>query len=143
MQTVADMLNHDRVSDLHKQIESFLAFSWERHRLNYWLGAFATLAAIILGLAITVAGVLNHSLIAAILGAVVSALLSIQNAFKFIEKSNHWERKHNDAKALRDRLTYKVKEEREFQELVDSWLHLKADLVEKMPQVSSISSRNE
>src|SRR5207249_346303 len=89
------------------QLKGFLDYSWRKHRLHFWLNALIVLAGILLGASVILVGALNYGLQAAVLGAVISFLLGVQNAFKFAERANLWEIKHNEAKEIRDRLKYK------------------------------------
>ena len=83
-------------------------------------------------------GALGYSLLAAIFGAVLTCLIGIQNAFKFSERASLWETKHNDAKKVKDLLRYRSSNEDDFQLVVDAWLKLKQELLEKMPQTTEM-----
>jgi hypothetical protein len=119
-----------------KQLESFLKYSWKKHKRHFYWSTATAIAGIVLGSAVVITGALNLGFWAAVLGAAVSVLLGIQNHFKFAERANLWEVKHNDAKGVRDRLRYKVRTDEAFQLLIDDWLALKKGLLDDMPRLS-------
>jgi hypothetical protein len=124
----------DKVDMLKTQVSNFLRYSWRKCCLYFWLNVAIVLTGIVLGSSITLVSAFGYSHLAAVFGAAIACLLSIQGTFKFAENARLWETKHNEAKEVRDRLRYKVDTEDDFQLVVDAWFKLKNELLEQMPR---------
>ena len=133
-----DAPDADRLRGFQTQLDSFLAYSWRKHRLHFWLNAVVVVTGLMLGASVILLGALNWGLLAAVLGAVMSVLFGMQGAFKFAERANLWEIKHNDAKNVRDRVRYLVRSDAELREIIGDWLALKKGLVDEMPRVTGL-----
>jgi hypothetical protein len=133
-----------KTAGLQDKIKRFLDYSWRMHRLYSWLNFVIVLLGVGLGASITLVGGAFHSGTgAAVLGALTSVLLGVQNLFQFAEKSNVWQIKHNDAKAIRDCLQFKTNSEAEFQAQVDAWLALKKGLLDDMPRAEGLGRQTD
>jgi hypothetical protein len=127
---------------LEKKIQGFLDHSWSLRRRHFWLNALVVVLGLLLSAGVTLTGALDMTEIAPFMGAAITVLLGIQNAFKFAEKATLWEAKHGEAKDLRDRLNYKARTADDFQSLVDSWLVLRKELTAEMPKVGKLEEAN-
>jgi hypothetical protein len=128
-----------KAAALSTQTEKFLDFSWKRRRNNRWMNIAVVVLGIGLGAGVTILALLEQPLVVALMGAAISFLVGIQNAFKFAEFAIFWEAKHNQAKVLRDTLRYKVCSEEQFQTVVDGWLDLRRSLIQEMPKSSGFA----
>jgi hypothetical protein len=128
----------ERLRAFQTQLDSFLAYSWRKHRLHFFLNSALVIVGLGLGASVILLGALNWGLPAAVVGAVMSVLFGVQGAFRFAERSNLWEVKHNDAKVVRDRVRYLVQTDADFRAVVDSWLTLKKGLLDELPRATGL-----
>jgi hypothetical protein len=112
-----------------KQVQGFLDYSWSMRNHYRRLNTLTVIAGLALSAATTVVGTIGNPPFAGILGAIITFLLGIQNAFRFAQNASIWELKHGEAKGIRDRLIYRVKDETEFNQVVDDWIKFREGLL--------------
>jgi hypothetical protein len=89
---------------------------------------------LVLGVGVSLAGFLNYGFLAGVMGMMITALIGFQNAFNFSEKADFYHIIHNEAKALRDRLRYKVATAQEFGTVVDELGVLRNYAAKELPK---------
>jgi hypothetical protein len=128
----------EKLSRLQKQIQSSLKDSWKKYSFNNNLDVILTILYITLGTAITVLSFSGQATIAGVIGAILTALLSLQKVFNLSEKANFYRGLHMQTKELRDKLTYKVSTEEDLQAIVDSFIAMRNDRILKNPRRRSL-----
>ncbi len=124
----------EKLSRLQKQIQSSLDDTWKKYLFNNNLDIFFTILYIMLGTAVTILSFFGQGTIAGIIGAILTALLSLQKVFNLNEKASFYRGFHMQTKELRDKLTYKVSTEEELQVIVDSFIALRNDRILRNPK---------
>lgn len=121
-----------------EQIQSFLDYSWRMRTIYVWLNGSFVIVGLSLAGAVTISGLIGQPPLPGILGAAVTVLLGIQNAFRFARRANVWEMKHGEAKTIRDCLRYQVTNEEEFHKAVDRWIAFREGLLQSLPGIRGL-----
>lgn len=124
----------EQQQQLLRQIEAFVQTFWRLRKRNAWINTSLVVGGLVLGLGVSLAGFLNHGFLAGVLGIVITALIGLQNAFNFSERADFYHIIHNEAKALRDRLRYKVSTTQEFRTVVDELGILRNHAAKELPR---------
>jgi hypothetical protein len=133
-------LDKEKLDALIVQTVKFLDYSWKQRGIHRWLNIIVVVLGIGLGAAITLTAAWGCPLAIGLMGAAISVLVGLQNAFKFAEFAIFWEAKHNQAKVMRDSLRYKVRNDEQFQTVVDAWLEFRRSMIEEMPKSSGYAA---
>ncbi|MCO7515682.1 hypothetical protein NJF44_10840 [Pseudomonas guariconensis] len=118
---------------LSKQVDSFQAFQWKKHRNASILSILFTTLGVCLSGAVTAAAFLEYSTVAGVLGIGVTLLIGLHEAFNFSERAAFFASIHSEAKAVRDRLRYRVKSESDFNEVFDEFQALRLKSAQQAP----------
>jgi hypothetical protein len=124
----------EKFSRLQKQIQNSLNDTWEKYSFNNNLDALLTISYIMLSTSVTILSFSGQATIAGIIGAILTALLSLQKVFNLSEKASFYRGFHIQTKELRDKLTYKVSTEEELQAIVDSFIAMRNERVFQNPR---------
>jgi hypothetical protein len=124
----------EKFGRLQKQIQSSLNDTWKKYSFNNNLDVLLTILYITLSTAVTILSFSEQATIAGIIGAILTALLSLQKVFNLSEKASFYRGFHIQTKELRDKLTYKVSTEEELQAIVDSFIAMRNDRILKNPR---------
>jgi hypothetical protein len=124
----------EKFSRLQKQIQNSLNDTWKKYSFNNNLDALLTISYIMLSTSVTILSFSGQATIAGIIGAILTALLSLQKVFNLSEKASFYRGFHIQTKELRDKLTYKVSTEEELQAIVDSFIAMRNERVFQNPR---------
>ena len=91
----------EKFSRLQKQIQSSLNDTWKKYSFNNNLDALLTILYITLSTAVTLLSFSGQATIAGIIGAILTALLSLQKVFNLSEKASFYRGFHIQTKELR------------------------------------------
>ncbi|MDF3199053.1 SLATT domain-containing protein [Pseudomonas sp. 1912-s] len=125
--------------DLRKQVDSFQSNHWKKHRNASTFSVAMVLASVALGASVTLAGFLDQSKLAGMLGIALTSLIGLQDAFNFSEKSSFYAGIHAEAKALRDRLRYLVDDGDAFEKAFEDYQALRIKSAQLAPKGKGVS----
>lgn len=127
---------------LRKQVDSFQAFQWRKHRNASFFSIGMTTLGVILSGSVTTAAFLGHSTIAGILGILMTLLIGLHEAFNFSERASFFAGIHSEAKTVRDRLRYRIKSESDFIEAFDAFQELRLKSSQLAPKGKGLAVTN-
>src|SRR6185437_4347010 len=92
--------------DLSSQIQDFRNLCEERYQFNNKFDIALTTAGILMGIAVVAAGTFRQNELDAILGAVITAIVSAQRAFPFAQRAQFYRSLIGQAENLKSSLEY-------------------------------------
>ena len=131
----------DKLQRLQRQIEGSLDDTWKKYLINNRLDILLTVSYIALSTTVTLLSFFGKAEMAGVVGAILTALLSLQKIFNLDEKASFYRGFHMKTKDLRDRITYKVGTEEELQIVVDSFMELCSDRISSNPRRKGLDNQ--
>lgn len=131
----------DKLQRLQRQIEGSLDDTWKKYLINNRLDILLTVSYIALSTTVTLLSFFGKAEMAGVVGAILTALLSLQKIFNLDEKASFYRGFHMKTKDLRDRITYKVGTEEELQIVVDSFMELRSDRISSSPRRKGLDNQ--
>jgi hypothetical protein len=128
-------------SPLAREIEDFRDLCVKRYRFNNRLDVALTVAGIALGIAVVAAGTWKQAEIGAILGAVVTAVVSAQRAFPFTQRAQFYRSLVGQSENLKSSLEYNLITATVAVKVLET---LRLDFAQQLPRgtTSDAASRN-
>ncbi len=127
-------VDQEKMRKLREEIEQFHALFQLRHRQNYHLNWVLILVGLLLSAGVTIAGMLNYGVIAAIMGVGIGLLIGIQNAFPFSEKADFYRLVMSESWNLKTTLEYKVETNRQFTIVLNKFMKLRDHAAASLPK---------
>jgi hypothetical protein len=106
----------------------------QRHKLNYRGNAALIIVGLALSAGVTIAGILDYGLVAAILGVAVGYVIGVQNAFPIGEKAEFYRLIIAEGDNLISELKFEVKTEGQFLNRVNKFQKLRMYGTENLPR---------
>jgi hypothetical protein len=122
------------LSELRGDIEEFTRKYGKRHRGNFHLNWILIVIGLLLAAGVTISGMLNQGIIAAILGVCIGFLIGLQNAFPLSEKAEFYRLVVTEAENLIFELKYEVESEQQFREVVNKFQGLRDHAAKSLPR---------
>ena len=126
-------LNIKNCEQFKCQLQSYILHYWKLHKKYSILNMSLIIAGLLVGAGITVTGFMQLDIWPGLLGALITLIIGLQNAFDLSGKALFLNVIHDEAKVLRDRLRYKVKTQEEFEAVIDEFSLLRIYAVKKLP----------
>jgi hypothetical protein len=123
-----------RWDSLGKDIEAFKKYYFRRRRMNYITYAILILLGLSMAVAITIAGIFNQGVIAAILGVGVGFIQGIQQVFPMGEKAEFYRLIVAESENLIADLRYKTTSENDFQSVLQKYQTLRIHAATSIPR---------
>ncbi|WP_415911990.1 hypothetical protein [Neptuniibacter sp. QD37_11] len=132
----------DQAKHLNSRIEEFLKWSKKKYKFNNRFHVFLLCLGLVSSSFTGYFGLVSteNSVLAGSLGIFTTFLIALQNAFKFNEKSYVYLNLHNDAKNLRDELSYEVNNRSDVINVSNKFKKLKTNGLESLPKESNLES---
>lgn len=129
-----DILDAIKVRDLQDDIEKFLVPLRKRHLSTFRGSAALIVIGLVLSAAVTIAGILDEGLLAAILGVTIGFVIGVQNAFPIGDKAEFYRLLIVEGENLIGDLKYEVKTEKEFLSVNNRFQKLRKHSAEDLPR---------
>jgi hypothetical protein len=123
-----------RAEALQHEIESFLVPLRRRHITTFRGNAALIIIGLALSARVTIAGILDYGLIAAILGVAIGYVIGVQNAFPIGEKAEFYRLLIAEGDNLINELKFEVKTEAQFLNRVNKFQKLRMYGAENLPR---------
>lgn len=123
---------------LKARIDSFLDWSKNNQKKNMYINTFLILLGLMSSSLAGYFGLTGDAKSAGILGLVITLLISLQNAFKFNDKSIVYLNMHNEAKNLRDELYYEPNGDEHVISVSKKFMSLKSNGLDALPKDTNL-----
>ncbi len=131
-QSVVDL--EPKKQKLMGEINQFVETYQKRHSGNFHLNWILIVIGLLLSAGVTVAGMLNQGLIAAVLGICIGFLLGLQNAFPLGEKAEFYRLMIVEGQNLISVLNYEVDTLKEFEDSQKRFRKLRSHAAASLPK---------
>jgi hypothetical protein len=118
------------VSELNQFVETYQ----KRHRGNFHLNWILILTGLLLSAGVTISGMLNQGMIAALLGICIGFLFGVQNAFPLGEKAEFYRLMVTEGQNLISILDYEVDTSKEFEDCQKRFRKLRSHAAMSLPK---------
>ena len=119
---------------LINEINQFVGIYQKRHSGNFHLNWILIVIGLLLSAGVTIAGMLNQGLIAAVLGICIGFLISLQNAFPLGEKAEFYRLMVTEGQNLISMLNYEVDTTKEFEDSQRRFRKLRSHAATSLPK---------
>lgn len=128
----------DNIADMKKalkiDIDKYIAEINGRNNRHRYGNTALILASIVLSAAITISGIFDLGIVAAILGVVLTALLAAQQAFPLGELGFFYRTSLGDLAVLEDNLMYLANTEKDVEKIVRQFGVIKKHVAQNVPR---------
>ncbi len=116
------------------EIHDFVTIYQNRHRGNFHLNWILIVVSLLLSAGVTIFGMLNQGMVAAVLGVCIGFLIGMQNAFPLGEKAEFYRLMVVEGQNLISMLDYEVNTDKDFASIEKQFRKLRSHAASDLPK---------